>query len=178
MSRSRFICCMTLAAVLVFSGCAKKTQPVAEPPPPEPVAVEKPATPEPPPVEVAEPEPADPLVEAGLFTLQGSELGVVYFDFDSSALTSPAQDTLRAAAEQLKADQKAEFTVAGHCDARGSDEYNLSLGERRSHAVRDFLISLGIGAERLAVISYGEERPAVAGSGEAVWAKNRRVEFE
>lgn len=109
----------------------------------------------------------------------GSKYGLqtVYFDYDSSALRSDAMATLRENAEKIKQVPGVIIQLAGHCDSRGTQEYNLALGERRALAVRQYLIQLGVPAERLITISYGKEFPAVLGENEEAWAKNRRVEF-
>lgn len=101
----------------------------------------------------------------------------IYFNYDSSALTPQAQEILRRKAAFLKANPLVKVTIEGHCDDRGTNEYNLALGEARARSAKSFLVDLGIPAARLATISYGEERPAVKGSGEEVWAKNRRAHF-
>jgi len=88
---------------------------------------------------------------------------LVLFDFDSSVLTSTAQDRLRRKAEWLKENAKASVIIEGHCDERGSNEYNLALGWRRAEAAKAFLVDLGVSATRMSTISYGEERPADAG---------------
>src|SRR5690606_460412 len=100
---------------------------------------------------------------------------VVYFGFDQSTLTPESRSLLLAHAERLRG-ASASVRLEGHADERGSREYNMALGERRANAVRDFLVVQGINASSLEVVSYGEERPAVSGSGEASWNQNRRVE--
>lgn len=105
-------------------------------------------------------------------------LETVYFDFDKSDLKKETRDVLAKDAEQLmKALATSKVQIAGHCDERGSDEYNLALGERRAKSVKSYLVTLGVAADRLSTISYGKERPAVQGHDEAAWAKNRRAEF-
>jgi peptidoglycan-associated lipoprotein len=106
-----------------------------------------------------------------------AELQRVHFDFDQYTLSSEARQTLADNAAILKARPQVRVLIEGHCDERGSDEYNLALGERRARATRDYLVSLGIAPERLSTISYGEEQPLEKGSSEAAWAKNRRAEF-
>lgn len=101
----------------------------------------------------------------------------VYFLFDSSALTPQAQDILRKKAAFLKANPNIKVTVEGHCDERGTNEYNLALGEARARSAKTFLVDLGLPAARLATISYGEERPSDQGHTEEAWAKNRRAHF-
>jgi len=104
---------------------------------------------------------------------------VIYFCFDCDILDEEAQASLRAAGEWLNRSENRtiRFRIEGHCDERGSEEYNLALGDRRANVARDFLISLGVAADRIETISYGESQPAVAASNEAAWAKNRRDEF-
>ena len=102
----------------------------------------------------------------------------VYFDFDSSDLRQDARDVLSKHAETIfKSFAGAKIQVEGHCDERGSAEYNLALGERRAKAVQNYLITLGVKPENLLIISFGKEKPAVNGSDEAAWTKNRRAEF-
>lgn len=109
----------------------------------------------------------------------GSQYGLqtIYFDYDSNALRSDAMAVLRDNAEKIKKVPDVVIQLAGHCDERGTQEYNLALGERRALAVRQYLIQMGISGDRLITISYGKEFPAVLGSDESAWAKNRRVEF-
>ena len=107
-----------------------------------------------------------------------SALGKVYFDFDSYLLSRTAQDTLSKNAEYLlKKNTAVKVQIAGNCDERGSDEYNLALGERRAKSALSYLVTLGVSAERLSFISYGKEKPADPGHDEAAWAKNRRDDF-
>jgi peptidoglycan-associated lipoprotein len=102
----------------------------------------------------------------------------IYFDFDQFTLSAEARKTLADNAEYLKANSGTQVVIEGHCDERGSDEYNLALGESRALAAKNYLVSLGISAKQLSVISYGEEKPAAMGSNEEAWAKNRRAEFK
>lgn len=101
----------------------------------------------------------------------------IYFDFDSSKLSDISRQTLTRNFETLKQNPLARIRIEGHCDERGSDEYNLALGERRARTAVRYLTTLGIPAERLSTISYGKEKPADPGHDEAAWAKNRRDEF-
>ena len=98
----------------------------------------------------------------------------VFFAFDSSELSSESRTTLEKQAFWLRKYPQSTVTVEGHCDERGTREYNLALGERRAAAARDYLVSLGVDPSRVATISYGKERPAVTGSTEEAWAQNRR----
>jgi peptidoglycan-associated lipoprotein len=102
----------------------------------------------------------------------------IYFDFDRSELLPQAKNTLREKAQFLKKYPDFYVRIEGHCDERGTNEYNLALGERRAQSAKNFLVSLGIDAKRLRTISYGEERPADPRSNEAGWALNRRDEFK
>jgi peptidoglycan-associated lipoprotein len=102
---------------------------------------------------------------------------VVYFEYDSDRLTAETEERLQMKASILRANPTMQLRVEGHADERGSTEYNLALGQRRSEAVRTFLAGYGIPATRLGTISYGKERPAVPGSTETAWARNRRAEF-
>ncbi len=104
-------------------------------------------------------------------------LRTVYFDFDKSELKDPARRTLTSNARWLRSNADFNVAIEGHCDERGTEEYNLALGEHRAHAVRAYLISLGIPAHRLATISYGEEHPEDSAHTEAAWSKNRRAQF-
>ena len=101
----------------------------------------------------------------------------VYFDYDSSALDSSDKDILNRQAAWLKTNAALTVTVEGHCDERGTREYNMALGERRGKAVADYLTMQGVSSSQLEVVSFGEERPAVEGDGEAAYSKNRRVEI-
>jgi peptidoglycan-associated lipoprotein len=127
------------------------------------------------------PEPLPPPSSGG--TLEG-RLGSVqdaYFDYDKSDIRSDAQATLQQDASALKsilADfPNATIIVEGHCDDRGSAEYNLGLGDRRASSAKDFLVQLGVPADRLKTISYGKERPQCTDESEACWQKNRRAHF-
>jgi peptidoglycan-associated lipoprotein len=156
---------LLLAAMFMAVSCSSKP-PVEEEQPPitEP---EPPPPPPPPPVE--EPEPPPPPVEIVLET--------VYFDFDKYNLKPEAKATLANNAQVLKDNSEVTILIEGHCDERGTQEYNLALGEKRANSARDYLVDLGIAASRIRVISYGYERPVDPGHNEAAWAKNRRAAF-
>jgi len=154
--------------------------PVEPPPPaaPPPTAAEPPSVAAAPTAPPAEPEPPPPAARpAPREFVPVAELPPVYFDFDRADIRPDAARLLDAGAEWLRANADIVVLVAGHCDERGTNEYNLALGERRARAVRDYLIARGIAAERLTTVSYGEERPVCVEAGEACWARNRRVEF-
>jgi peptidoglycan-associated lipoprotein len=101
----------------------------------------------------------------------------ILFEFDSASLSAEAQEILRAKAAWLKANPGARVIIEGHCDERGTNEYNLALGDRRAFSAKSFLVDLGIADSRLTTISYGEEQPVDIGSSEDAWAKNRRAHF-
>jgi peptidoglycan-associated lipoprotein len=106
-----------------------------------------------------------------------SALEKIYFNFDSADLSSSARNTLSQNAAQLIKQSDAAIRIEGNCDERGSGEYNMALGERRAKAAKQYLITLGVESQRLSVVSYGNEKPAVLEKDEAGWAKNRRAEF-
>lgn len=101
----------------------------------------------------------------------------VYFDYDSSQVTGSERSKVESVAQSLKQNNNFAVIIEGNCDERGSNEYNLALGERRAQAIRDYLAGLGIGADRIQTKSYGEEKPANAGHDDTAWAENRRGDF-
>ncbi len=131
------------------------------------------------------PEAQTPQIESTpmSFDAAGSDSGkisglqTVYFDYDKSTLNGTTKKTIANNAQWMKANPKANLQVEGHCDSRGSIEYNLSLGERRAQSVKSYMTSLGIPAARLSVISYGKEKPLSQGDDEAAFSKNRRANF-
>jgi len=173
--------------VLTAAACGKKKPPVARPAPPPPsvATTTAPSRPPAPPEPVAEPtivppEPVrdDAISAASLDDLnKNSPLKPAYFDLDSSDLTASAQRALDENAALLKRYASWSITVEGHCDERGTAEYNLALGERRAIAARAYLVSLGIPADRLRTVSYGKEFPFDPGHDEGAFAKNRRAHF-
>lgn len=114
---------------------------------------------------------------------EGSDSGkipglvTVNFDYDKSNISADARKKLQGNAEWIKNNPKVKVQIEGHCDARGSIEYNVALGERRANAVKSYLTSLGVAGERLSVISYGKEKPIDPADNEKAWAKNRRANF-
>jgi len=101
----------------------------------------------------------------------------IYFDFDAATLSAAARETLARSFDSLKQNQQIKLRIEGHCDERGSDDYNLALSERRAQSAHRYLTALGIPAERLSTIGYGKEKPADPGHDEKAWAANRRDEF-
>lgn len=166
------ICC----AAFVAGGCAKKEmvkedETLAQK---EPV-VTAPAAPEPVPVAKDAVVKEDAVKDASAAVV--SPFDTIYFDFDSYVLRQDARDSLDRNYQWMKNNPGETVRLEGHCDERGSDEYNLALGEKRARAAQNYLKSLGIPGDRLSVISYGKEKPADPGHNEEAWAKNRRVEF-
>jgi peptidoglycan-associated lipoprotein len=161
----------TSVAVLVVSfalvGCARKT--AVTPPPAIAAAVPAPVE-SPPPAPAAEATPASTPAPV-------LELRPVFFELDSYALTGSAREALDANAAMLRKQTAMTVIIEGHCDERGTVEYNQALGERRANAARDYLVASEIAATRIEVISYGKSRPFADGSGESAWAQNRRAHF-
>ncbi len=104
-------------------------------------------------------------------------LNTVHFKLDSSVIDNAAQKVLSENAGWMKTHKALTIQVEGHCDSRGSVEYNLALGERRAKAVKDYLVGLGVDSKHLTIISYGKEKPIEAGDSESAWSKNRRANF-
>lgn len=188
MSRLLLTLLMVFSLTMTF-GCAMKSakSSTPAPAPQESSATTTPATPSDPlrgdqsqiqeetivaPPTTITTEPLTPLEKPVLAGLQ-----VVPFAYDQHLLSDEARDIIAANAAILKAEGRATFQLAGHCDERGSDQYNIALGERRAEAVRAYLLELGIDARRMETVSYGEERPVKAGDNESCWLQNRRVEF-
>jgi peptidoglycan-associated lipoprotein len=185
-----------LCIVLMFNTCSKKTAGVQEdkgetpakvtPAPEQPKPVQKPDTLAKVPAPVVTPPPAEPkpviadtqkvaaIAEPSLKD-ELAQCNTVYFDYDRYDLRPDAIATLEKAAKVLKQYPNAIITIEGHCDERGTVEYNLALGERRAHAVKTYLINYGIKPDNLITISYGKERPIDPGHNEEAWAKNRRA---
>jgi peptidoglycan-associated lipoprotein len=113
----------------------------------------------------------------GLEAARRMGLRTVYFDYDQSELRPDAQAALRNNYDVLRRRSDVRVEIQGNCDERGSSEYNFALGERRAKAARDFLVQLGLPSSQLTTVSFGEENPAVQGSGESAWAQNRRADF-
>ena len=180
---------MVLAVLLtvVVGACAKKQLPVARPMPPPAVnntGNTMPPAPPPPPSPVAEPMPVPPMpVEdtIGSKSLddlnRDSPLKPLFFDLDSSDVSPEGQQVLQANAAVLKKYPAWQVTIEGHCDERGTGEYNLALGERRALAARTYLVSLGIPADKVKTVSYGKEFPFDTGKDDGAWSKNRRAHF-
>jgi peptidoglycan-associated lipoprotein len=174
------------AAVAVFAaGCHKKVPaPAPAPPPPPPAAPATPPPPAPPPP-APRPAPAPPaLSEEQIFAQKTLDqlnaerpLPDVFFDLDESTIRDDARGPLQTDADWMKKWTSTQVTVEGHCDSRGSSEYNLALGSRRAQAVKDYLVNLGVPAGRVSVVSKGKEQPVCTEEMDACWQQNRRGHF-
>ncbi len=165
-------------ALFVFGGCAKKAQV-----PPGPEEVERVDVEEVPreAVPSVQGDAAEELTEESLRAQARQELQDrledIHFDFDKYNIRPDARRILKKNYQILQEAPGAELFIEGHCDERGTVEYNLALGQRRANAARDYMISLGMGAAQISTVSYGEERPLDPRSTEEAWAKNRRCHF-
>jgi peptidoglycan-associated lipoprotein len=170
-----------LAVVLIFSfavSCKKKPKEVPPPPPPqqqEQPVVEKVEAPV-----VQEPQ----LTEEEMFLQKSLDqinrekpLGTIYFDYDRALIRDDARAVLDGNAAWLKKFRTAKILVEGHCDERGTEEYNLALGEKRAKSAQDYLLSMGIASDRIKIISYGKSQPINPGHDESAWQMNRRAQF-
>ena len=187
MRRARhFVSILALAAVLAAAtACHKKVPPPAPAPPPPPPPAATPAPPPPPPPPPAPtPPPPRPLTEEEIFARKSLEqlnsekpLDDVFFDLDKSDIRDDGKSALQKDADWMKKWTSTQMSVEGHCDSRGSSEYNLSLGSRRANAVKDYLVSLGIAASRVTIVSKGKEQPFCSENSESCWQQNRRGHF-
>ena len=186
MKRVRALVSVTIVcAAVAVAGCHKKVPQVAPapPPPPPPAAPAPPPPPSPPPPPTRAPAPA-PLTEEEIFARKSlaqlnSErpLDDVFFDLDKSEIRADARSPLQKDADWMKRWTSTQLSIEGHCDSRGSSEYNLALGSRRGNAVKDYLVNLGVPATRLTVVSKGKEQPFCSDENESCWQQNRRGHF-
>jgi peptidoglycan-associated lipoprotein len=190
---SRVGIALVIAATMAAAACGGKEPPVARPPDPPstervvapPTVTNTPNRPPEPPDPVREPVvvPAEPVRESSVASAslddlnKNSPLKPVFFALDSSDISSEGQAILQDNAATMQKNSSWVITIEGHCDERGTAEYNLALGERRAVGVRAYLIKLGIPAERLRTVSYGKEFPFDPGRDESAMAKNRRAHF-
>ena len=180
MRKARLLILLLLAGPM---ACHRGQPPVARPTPPAPPPATATARPSEPPAPVREPVPPEPLANDAVASRslddlnRDSPLQPVFFDYDSSDLNDAGRATLQGDAAVLKRYPSWLITIEGHCDERGTAEYNLALGERRAVAARTYLISLGLDANRLRTVSYGSEFPFDPGHEESAWHKNRRAHF-
>jgi peptidoglycan-associated lipoprotein len=179
-----------VAAVAVFvtvGACHKKPPATPPPPPPAPPVTVTPPPPPPPPPPVAQPPsptPPAPVTEEELFARMSlmelnekKPLDDVFFEYDKSDLSGVARASLQKDADWMKHWMSTKVTIEGHADSRGTNEYNLALGERRASATRDYMVSLGVATARITVVSKGEEQPFCKEEVESCWAQNRRSHF-
>ena len=164
-----FVTAALLVAVPLVAGCARRRPPEPAPAPPSETA------PTPAPVPTP-PAPTEAPAPTGT-TVTESDFRPVFFDLDQSALTESARAALDHNARVLRENAAARVEIEGHCDERGTVEYNQALGQRRAEAARDYLAAQGVSADRMTVISYGKERPFAEGHDESAWAQNRRAHF-
>ncbi len=162
----RYLSALALIAVLALGIACHKKPPQTAPLPPPP------------------PPPPAPLTEDQIFAQTTLDqlnaqkpVGDVFFDYDKYNIRDDARAALQKDADWMKRWPSTKVTVEGHCDSRGTAEYNLALGERRSNAVKDYLVSLGIAADRIAAVSKGKEQPFCSEENETCWAQNRRGHF-
>jgi peptidoglycan-associated lipoprotein len=182
MTRKTLIALMMVLAVVAVGGCKKK-KPVNNadmtitPTTVEPTTEVAPAT-EP---AIAGDQTPDPLsgdlVDANEYATSQGLLGDVFFDYDAFELRQDARDRLAQNAKFLTSHPEFILTIEGHADERGTNEYNLALGDRRANAAREYLSTLGVGGDRLRTVTYGEERPFCGESAESCWQQNRRAHF-
>lgn len=175
---------LVLVLAMTIAACARRVPPPApQPPAPPPPPVVAPPPPPPPPPPAPAPAPAPPraLTEDEIFQRKTLDelnrempLADVRFDYDQFTLSADARATLQKNADWLKRWTSTRITVEGHCDSRGTNEYNLALGERRANAVKEYLVGLGVASDRVLVVSKGEETPVCSEENEACWSQNRR----
>jgi peptidoglycan-associated lipoprotein len=185
MRDKRYIVFVLVVALALAGACGKKKPPVAKPTPPPPsVEPTSPSGP-PPPEPVREASiPPEPKISDESFAMKdldvinkNSPFQPVFYALDSSDLDQAGQQVLNGNADVLRKYPSWVITIEGHCDERGTAEYNLALGERRALAAKTYLVSLGIPADRLRTVSYGKEFPFDPGHDEGAWSKNRRAHF-
>ncbi len=165
--RSTSIILLLSSATLALSACSKKAPEQLPPPPADTPATS--TTPTPP------TQPTGPVAGSQADFVASVAADRIFFDTDKSDVDDEDRATLRSQAEWLLRYPAKRVTIEGHCDERGTREYNLALGERRANAAKNYLAALGIDPARITTISYGKERPAALGSDEASWAQNRRA---
>ena len=190
MSMSKAIRIVGVVLLVALAAACAKRKPAASPPPPPPPAVTTPAPePAPPPAPAPQPttrvddRPVVPVApDDGVSNRPLEELNKLlkpaFFQLNSAELDEPGRAVVTSNADLMRKNQTWAITIEGHADERGTAEYNLALGERRALAVKTYLVSLGIAADRLRTVSYGKEFPFDPGHSEGAWSKNRRAHFQ
>jgi len=176
------------AVCLLAAACAKKNAAVPPPPAPVPVPTVATAKPAPPPAQTAKPAPPAPVAQTTRMPNAATRARIdellakiedAYFDYDKASLRPDALKALQADSAELRdilKDYPAyKLTIEGHCDERGSAEYNMALGDKRAESAKDYLVQVGIPAAQLNVVSYGKQRPVCEEHDEACWQRNRRA---
>jgi peptidoglycan-associated lipoprotein len=182
---SKSLIVLVLLLTVVVAGCKGKAKPpVARPQPPVMTPADAPPPPPEPPQPIVEQPvsvptlPPDDLTGRSIDDLnRDSPLRPLYFELDSNDVSTEGQQILQANAAVMKKYPNMQVTIEGHCDERGTAEYNLALGERRALAARNYMVSLGIPADRIKTVSYGKEFPFDAGHDDGAWKQNRRAHF-
>ena len=186
LSVRRTVFLLLLLVTIAAGACGKKKPPIARPIPPPPAGSSTTITPPPEPPAPApepttvppEPVPEDSIAAGSIDDInRNSPLKPVFYELDAAEVDADGQRVLQANAEVLRRYPSWQISVEGHCDERGTAEYNLALGERRAVAARNYLVSLGIPADRVKTVSYGKEFPFDPGHNEEAWSKNRRAHF-
>ncbi len=173
---------IVILALMVTAGCSSRSAVTAPEASGRQAPSPKISSPVTPPETVSLPTASAPSSSAslsgyGFDQWQNGPLGDVFYDFDSTVLSAEAQNQLKQNAAWLENNSANKALIEGHCDSRGTSEYNMALGERRASAAKEYLVRLGIASSRLETVSFGEERPFDTGKGEDAWAKNRRAHF-
>ena len=175
---------IALVMVIGLSGCAKPVPPPPPPPPAPPVVAAPPPPPPPAPAPAPAPPPPRALTEDEIFAQKTVDqlnaempLGDVMFDYDQSTIRDDQRAALQRNADYLRRWMSVRVSVEGHADSRGTNEYNLALGERRANAVKEYLVGLGVATDRMVVVSKGEETPACTEETDACFERNRRGHF-
>ncbi|NVJ98983.1 MAG: peptidoglycan-associated lipoprotein Pal [Alphaproteobacteria bacterium] len=165
------------AAALLLAACSDKPEPADQAPPAVDTSAEDQMSdgrPDAVDTVGVQQDTLDPIAVEGQEGLTAFAGDRVFFEYDSSEISDEARSTLANQAKWLMRHPRTRIAIEGHCDERGTREYNLALGERRATAVKNYLIALGVPASRMSTISYGKERPSVVGNGESTWSQNRR----
>jgi len=172
------LCLLVPAMMMLTTSCAKKVVKEPEQPTEDTSGGTTAVSSQPAVTPTVEPEPTTPPQPVGPSTMERNQfLQPIHFDYDSAVIKAEAESILREKADYLKKWESDTVVIQGHCDERGTNEYNMALGDRRAEAAKNYLINLGVDASRISTISYGEEQPVDYGHNEEAWAKNRRDEF-